>query len=54
MRLQILCTLGPASLSKEVIGQLDRAGVDLFRMNLSHTPLEALDRALDLLQASSA
>jgi pyruvate kinase len=54
VQLQILCTLGPASLSKEVIGQLDRAGVDLFRINLSHTPLEGLDRALDLVQASSA
>ncbi len=54
VQLQILCTLGPASLSKEVIAQLDWAGVDLFRINLSHTPLEALDRALDLVQASSA
>jgi pyruvate kinase len=53
MKPQILCTLGPASLSREVIGQLDQAGVDLFRINLSHTPLEALDHAIGLVLESS-
>jgi len=54
MKIQILCTLGPASLSTEVIEQLDQAGVDLFRINLSHTPLEKLEQCFELVQSASA
>ncbi len=43
MKLQVLCTLGPASLKDDVIGGLADRGVDLFRLNLSHTPLEAVE-----------
>jgi pyruvate kinase len=35
-RTKIIATLGPASSSVEVIEQLIRAGVDVFRLNLSH------------------
>ncbi len=54
MKIQILCTLGPASLSAEIIEQLDESGVDLFRINLSHTPLEALEQCIRLVQSASA
>jgi sulfate adenylyltransferase len=54
VKIQILCTLGPASLSAGVIEQLDQAGVDLFRINLSHTPLEALGPCVELAQSASA
>jgi pyruvate kinase len=54
MKIQILCTLGPASLSAEVIEQLDHAGVDLFRINLSHTPLETLQACIELVRSSTA
>jgi pyruvate kinase len=40
--MQVLCTLGPASLKSDVIVQLAERGIDLFRLNLSHTPLEAV------------
>jgi pyruvate kinase len=43
VKLQVLCTLGPASLKDDVIGGLAGRGVDLFRLNLSHTPLEAVE-----------
>jgi sulfate adenylyltransferase len=43
VKLQVLCTLGPASLKDDVIGGLASRGVDLFRLNLSHTPLEAVE-----------
>ena len=33
---KIIATLGPASSSKENIGKLIDAGVDLFRLNFSH------------------
>jgi pyruvate kinase len=42
MKIKILCTLGPASLDGDVIDALDSAGVDVFRINLSHTPLESV------------
>jgi pyruvate kinase len=54
MKIQILCTLGPASLSAEVIEQLDTAGVDLFRINLSHTRLETLGQCIELVRSASA
>jgi pyruvate kinase len=54
MKIQILCTLGPASLSAEVIEQLDEAGVDLFRINLSHTGLETLEQCIELVRSTSA
>jgi pyruvate kinase len=54
MKIQILCTLGPASLSPEVVGRLDKAGVDLFRINLSHTPIDRVEAAIDLVQRASS
>jgi len=35
-RTKIIATIGPASSSKEVLGDLIRAGVDVFRLNFSH------------------
>src|SRR3954471_20628786 len=35
-RAKIMATLGPASTPEEVLRDLVRAGVDLFRLNLSH------------------
>lgn len=40
--IEVLATLGPASLSRRVITRLDEAGVSLFRINLSHTDLADL------------
>ena len=42
MHTKILCTLGPASLNKKVIGRLEDLGVEMFRLNLSHTKIENL------------
>lgn len=47
---KILCTLGPASLKPEVISELDRRGVDMFRINLSHTPPDAIEPTIDLVR----
>jgi pyruvate kinase len=47
VKLQVLCTLGPASLKDDVIERLAARGVDLFRLNLSHTPLEAVEPTID-------
>jgi pyruvate kinase len=50
MNIAILCTLGPASLRPDVIRALDERGVDLLRVNLSHTPLEAVPRTIELVR----
>jgi pyruvate kinase len=47
---KILCTLGPASMNERVIQRLDRIGVDLFRLNLSHTDLNSLEPQINLIR----
>ncbi len=54
MKIQILCTLGPASMKPEIIRELDARNVDLFRINLSHTPLERVEPSIELVQACSS
>jgi pyruvate kinase len=53
VKVQILCTLGPSSLRPDVIRRLDERGVDLFRVNLSHTPLEAVAPTIELIHGCS-
>ena len=48
--IRILCTLGPASLCPPVIRGLEQRGVDLFRINLSHTPLDAVEGTIRMVQ----
>jgi pyruvate kinase len=54
VKIKILCTLGPASLAPGVIEGLDNQGVDLFRINLSHTPSGAVRNTVELVQRHSA
>ena len=54
MKIKILCTLGPASLRADVIKGLDERGVDLFRINLSHTPPERVLPTIELVRRYSA
>jgi pyruvate kinase len=51
---KILCTLGPASLKGEVIEALDQRNVDLFRINLSHTPLPVVRSTIELIRRHTA
>ncbi len=53
MRRRLLATLGPASLNQRVISRLDELGVDLFRLNLSHTQIEDAERLIRLVQAAT-
>jgi pyruvate kinase len=50
---RILCTLGPVSLRPEVVEELDRRGVDLFRLNLSHTPPDAVEETIAFVRRHS-
>jgi len=47
---ELLCTLGPASLNDRVIHWLERAGTSLLRLNLSHTKIEDLARIVKFIQ----
>ncbi|MBH11268.1 MAG: hypothetical protein CMG74_13130 [Candidatus Marinimicrobia bacterium] len=40
----IIATLGPTSLNKKVVKSMDNNGVDIFRLNLSHTDIDNLKR----------
>ena len=50
---KILCTLGPASLRPDVITELDDRGVDLFRINLSHTKPDAVGSTIEFVRRHS-
>lgn len=52
-RKEILCTLGPASLNKHVIMRLQELGVNLFRINLSHTQIDDLPGIISFIQSQS-
>jgi pyruvate kinase len=41
-KVKILATLGPSSNSADIIEQLFNAGADIFRINMSHTPHQAM------------
>jgi pyruvate kinase len=43
-RVKIVATLGPASFAPEMIGRLFEAGVDVFRINMSHTPHDVVKK----------
>ena len=51
--ISVLCTLGPSSLNRATIERLQGRGVDLFRINLSHTPLHKVAETIDLIQSCS-
>jgi pyruvate kinase len=40
---KILCTIGPASLDRKTITNMDELNVDIFRINLSHTGIDRLE-----------
>src|SRR5438270_8214797 len=52
---KIIVTLGPATDSAEMIGQLIDAGVNLFRLNMSHAPHDWVRRVVrDIRSAAMA
>jgi len=53
MSKKFLCTLGPSSLNGKTIERLNHMNVDLFRINLSHTPVEQISPIVELIRAHS-
>lgn len=52
--ISVLCTLGPSSLDRQVIERLQVRKVDLFRINLSHTPLDKVEETIGIIQKYSS
>jgi pyruvate kinase len=53
MSLEILCTLGPASLKKTVLERLNDLPVNILRINLSHTAINQLPDVIELIQKAT-
>ncbi len=52
-KIKILSTLGPSSFDKSIIQKLSRRGVDLFRINMSHTSIDELRDNIELINKYS-
>ena len=53
MPIDLLCTLGPASLDPRIIRRLEGTGATLFRINLSHTSIAQLPRVIGAIQKAT-
>ncbi len=53
-RVKIVATLGPATSSPQMIERLIPAGVDTFRINMSHTPHDAAKAAVEAIRTAEA
>lgn len=49
-KIKIICTLGPKSFDKKTLELLKKEKVDLFRINLSHTNLEDIEKTIKYLK----
>src|SRR5581483_9790817 len=47
---KIICTLGPASESREILAQMIEAGVDVFRLNMSHAQHDWVRKIVPLIR----
>ena len=53
-KIKIICTLGPSSFKKNIIKKLKNERVDIFRINLSHTNLEDIQKKINFLKKCKA
>ncbi len=53
-RVKIVATLGPASYAPEMIERLFEAGVDVFRINMSHSPFDLVKKVHAAVRAAEA
>ena len=51
MNTKVLATLGPSSLNQKTVKSLTDEGVSLFRINLSHTPLDDVQEVIEKIQS---
>ena len=51
---KIVCTIGPASESREVMEQMIRAGMNIARLNLSHGDFEGHQRVIESIRTAAS
>ena len=49
-KIKIICTLGPASFGSSTLKQLSKEQVDIFRINLSHTNIDQIEKKIRYLK----
>ena len=52
-RFKLICTVGPASRDPVVLRKMEEMGANIFRINLSHTPLEELEARVRAIRAAT-
>ena len=52
-KIKIICTLGPASFSKSKLKILSKEKVDIFRINLSHTNINQIEKKIKYLKKNN-
>lgn len=50
-RVKIIATLGPASATEEMVGKLFDAGVDVFRINMSHASHDGMRKQIEMIRS---
>lgn len=50
IKTKIIATVGPSSMHKNIIHKMDQAGVDMFRINMSHTDINDFQSIVEQLQ----
>ena len=50
---KILCTIGPASFNEKTLYRFEELGVDLLRINLSHTKIGDLEKTIRFIRRYS-
>ena len=45
--IRIITTLGPSSISEEIVKKMDLSGADIFRINLSHTNPDEFEKLVE-------
>ena len=50
MKRKIICTLGPSSFKKIVLNKFKKLGVNIFRINISHTQIKHLEDIIKFLK----
>ena len=54
MKIKLLATIGPSSFDKDTICEMESNGVDLFKINLSHTKISDLEEIIESLHKWSS
>lgn len=49
-KIKIICTLGPSSFKKKILKLLKKEKVDIFRINLSHTQTDDIQKKINILK----